>query len=49
MTKLAERKPCLKRKYAVFSDPANFPAEGQAPKNPFNASANMGSKRTKPN
>ena len=28
MTKLAERKPCRKRKYAVFSDPTNFPAEG---------------------
>ena len=27
MTKLAERKPCLKRKYALFSDPTNFPAE----------------------
>ncbi len=28
MTKLAERKPCLKRTYSVFSDPANYPAEG---------------------
>ena len=28
MTKLAERKPCRKRTYAVFSDPANYPAEG---------------------
>ena len=47
MTKLAERKPCLKRKYEVFSDPANFPAENAAPKFPFNTSANLGSKRTK--
>ena len=46
MTKLAERKPCLKRKYAVFSDPLNFPAENAAPKFPFNTSANLGSKRT---
>jgi hypothetical protein len=47
MTKLAERKPCRKRKYAVFSDPANFPAEDGAPKFQFNTSANLGSKRTK--
>ena len=49
MTKLAERKPCLKRKYEVFSDPLNYPAENAAPKFPFNTSANLGSKRTKPN
>ena len=47
MTKLAERKPCLKRKYEVFSDPPNFPAENAAPKFPFNTSANLSSKRTK--
>ena len=47
VNKLAERKPCLKTKYAVFSDPANFPAEDAAPKFQFNPSANLGSKRTK--
>ena len=47
MTKLAERKPCLKRKYEVFSDPLNYPAENAAPKFPFNTSANLGSKQTK--
>ena len=47
MTKLAERKPCLKRKYEVFSDPLNYPAENAAPKFPFNTSANLGAKRTK--
>jgi hypothetical protein len=45
---MPERKKQLKRTFAVFSNPSNFPSAFEKPQNPF-GDAGVGSKRTKPN